>query len=82
MSNADAIWLGIEAPDNLSVVTAVLRFEGPVDWARFTETVRLRMVGRYPRFTRRALPPSSLCRSRTLIAVCWSVFRPLGGIRG
>jgi hypothetical protein len=25
---------------------------------------------------------SSVCRSKTLIAVCWSVFRPLGGIRG
>jgi diacylglycerol O-acyltransferase len=33
MASADAAWLGIDAPDNLMMVTAVLRLRGRVDWA-------------------------------------------------
>lgn len=56
MSAADAAWLGVEAPDNPMVVTAVLRFGGPVDWELFSDLVGTRMVGRYPAFRRRVLP--------------------------
>jgi diacylglycerol O-acyltransferase / wax synthase len=60
MSDADAAWLGMEAPDNLMMVTAVLRLHGAVDWPRFAEVVQQRMVARYPTFQRRALPATSL----------------------
>ncbi len=59
MTGADAAWLGIDAPDNLMMVTAVLRLQGPVDWARFADVVQQRMVARYPTFRRRALPATS-----------------------
>jgi diacylglycerol O-acyltransferase len=55
MSSADAAWLGIDAPDNLMMVTAVLRLQGRVDWARFAGVVQQRMVARYPTFRQRAL---------------------------
>jgi diacylglycerol O-acyltransferase len=55
MAGADAAWLGIDAPDNLMMVTAVLRLDGRLDWARFAEVVQARIVGRYPTFRRRAL---------------------------
>jgi WS/DGAT/MGAT family acyltransferase len=55
MAGADAAWLGIDAPDNLMMVTAVLRLRGRVDWAKFAEVVEERMVTRYPTFRRRAM---------------------------
>lgn len=55
MASADGAWLGIDAPDNLMMVTAVLRLRGPVDWARFADVVQARIVARYPTFRRRAL---------------------------
>lgn len=55
MARADAAWLGIDAPDNLMMVTAVLRLPGPLDWSRFADVVQERMVARYPRFRQRVL---------------------------
>lgn len=55
MAGADAAWLGIDAPDNLMMVTAVLRLEGRLDWARFADVVQARIVAKYPTFRRRAL---------------------------
>jgi diacylglycerol O-acyltransferase len=55
MASADAAWLGIDAPDNFMMVTAVLRLHGPVDWVRFADLVQQRVVARYPTFRQRAL---------------------------
>ena len=60
MSNADAAWLGMDAPDNLMMVTAVLRFSERLDPTRFADVVRLRMVERYPAFRRRVVVPARL----------------------
>ena len=59
MSDADAAWLGMDAPDNLMMVTGVLRLRGRVDWSRFGDVVEHRMVARYPAFRRRALPATN-----------------------
>jgi WS/DGAT/MGAT family acyltransferase len=58
MAGVDAVWLAVEAPENLMVVTVVLRFGGAVDWDRFAVTVGERMVRPYPAFVRRAVSPS------------------------
>ena len=47
--------LGIDAADNLMMLTAVLRLRGSVDWSRFADVVQQRMVARYPPFRQRAL---------------------------
>jgi WS/DGAT/MGAT family acyltransferase len=59
MASADAAWLGIDAPDNLMMVTAVLRLRGRVDWARFADVVEQRIVARYPTFRLRAVRGAS-----------------------
>ena len=59
MSDADAAWLGMDAPDNLMMVTGVLRLQGRVDWLRFAEVVEQRMLVPYPAFRRKALPATS-----------------------
>jgi diacylglycerol O-acyltransferase len=59
MADADAAWLGMDAPDNLMMVTAVLRFDDKLDRARLADVVRERMVEPYPTFRRRALPSTS-----------------------
>jgi WS/DGAT/MGAT family acyltransferase len=55
MTPADAAWLQMEEPASLMVITAVLWFDGPVDWERLTEVVRERLVERYPRFRQRVV---------------------------
>lgn len=59
MSNVDAAWLGMDSPDNLMMVTAVLHLDEPVDRERLTEVLRLRLLGRYPKFSQRPLPSGS-----------------------
>lgn len=59
MSNVDAAWLGMDAPDNLMMVTAVLRFDEPLDVARLEAVLRHRLLARYPKFSMRALPSGS-----------------------
>ena len=59
MSNVDAAWLGMDAPDNLMMVTGVLGLEEPVDVTRFTEVVEQRLLARYPKFSMRPLPTRS-----------------------
>jgi diacylglycerol O-acyltransferase len=59
MSNVDAAWLGMDAPDNLMMVTGVLWLQEPVDVARFTEVVTQRLLGHYPKFSMRPLPTGS-----------------------
>lgn len=59
MSNVDAAWLGMDSPDNLMMITAVLWFRQPVDWDRLTSVVGTRLVERYPKFSQRPLPSRS-----------------------
>lgn len=59
MSNVDAAWLGMDAPDNLMMITAVLWFRAPVDWDRLTETVGARLIRTFPKFSQRPLPSAS-----------------------
>jgi diacylglycerol O-acyltransferase len=56
MSNVDAAWLGMDAPDNLMMVTGVLWLDEPVDRERLAEVVRKRLLDPYPKFSMRALP--------------------------
>ncbi|MGZ3457738.1 MAG: WS/DGAT/MGAT family O-acyltransferase [Archangium sp.] len=55
MNPADASWLQMEEPTSLMVITAVLWFDGTVDWEQLTEVVRERLVERYPRFRQRVV---------------------------
>lgn len=56
MSNVDAAWLGMDSPDNLMMVTAVLRLEAHVDRSRLIEVLGHRLLARYPKFSQRPLP--------------------------
>ncbi len=65
MSPADAVWLGVDAPNNHMAVTAVLQLSGRLSLEQLTRLVEERMVQRYPAFSRRVqrsiiplLPPS------------------------
>jgi WS/DGAT/MGAT family acyltransferase len=59
MSNSDAAWLGLDSPDNLMMITAVLRFGVPVDWTRLRDVVGIRLLDRFPTFSRRPVPSRS-----------------------
>ena len=59
MSNVDAAWLGMDSPDNLMMVTAVLRLDRPVDRERLRDVLAHRLVERYPKFRLRPLPSGS-----------------------
>jgi diacylglycerol O-acyltransferase / wax synthase len=59
MSNVDAAWLGMDSPDNLMMVTAVLRLDRPVDRERLLDVLARRLVERYPKFRLRPLPSGS-----------------------
>ena len=59
MSNVDAAWLGMDSPDNLMMVTAVLRLDRPVDRDRLRDVLARRLVERYPKFRLRPLPSGS-----------------------
>lgn len=56
MSNVDAAWLGMDAPQNLMMITAVLWFAGPADHDRLRRVVAARMLERYPKFSQRPVP--------------------------
>ena len=55
MSHADAAWLHMDQPTNLMVITGVLWFDQPPDWDGVRETIRHRMVERFPRFRQRVV---------------------------
>lgn len=50
LTPVDTAWLHMEDPTNLMMVTGVYVFGEPVDFARLKDTVRVRMVERFPRF--------------------------------
>jgi diacylglycerol O-acyltransferase / wax synthase len=56
MSNVDAAWLGMDSPENLMMVTAVLWLEGSLDRERLAEVLGHRLLARYPKFSMRPLP--------------------------
>lgn len=49
----DTIWLNMDRPNNLMVIESLMTTEGPVDWDRYVEVVRDRVVERYPVFGQR-----------------------------
>ncbi len=55
MSHADAAWLHMDQPTNLMVITGVLWFDQPPDWEGVRETIRQRLVSRFPRFRQRVV---------------------------
>ena len=70
MSNVDAAWLGMDSPDNLMMVTAVLRLEEPIDRERLEEVFAARGCSRATRSSRcgrcrRAARSSSRCGPTT-----------------
>jgi hypothetical protein len=54
--NVDAAWLGMDAPENLMMITAVLWFRAPVDWERLTRGGRGALIRATPKFSQRPLP--------------------------
>lgn len=56
MASVDALWFHMEEPANLMMITAVLWFEGRLDFERLQAVVRERLVERYPRFRQRVVP--------------------------
>ena len=59
MSNVDAAWLGMDSPDNLMMVTAVLHLDEAVDRERLADVLQHRLVARFPKFSMRPLPSGS-----------------------
>lgn len=55
----DAAWLRMEDPTNLMMITGVLSFEQPVDFARLQQTISQRLVARFERFRKRAVIPAN-----------------------
>ena len=59
LAPVDAAWLQMEEPDNLMMITVLLRFAGPVDVEELRAALDERLVRRYPRFSRRIDAPDS-----------------------
>ena len=57
MASADAAWLHMDRPTNLMVVNGVLWFDEPLDHERARDTIRERLVERFPRFRQRVVEP-------------------------
>jgi diacylglycerol O-acyltransferase / wax synthase len=55
MAPADAAWLRMDRPNNLMVVNSVMWFDDTVDPGAIGALLRDRVIGRFPRFTQRAL---------------------------
>ncbi|MCP3144273.1 WS/DGAT/MGAT family O-acyltransferase [Pyxidicoccus xibeiensis] len=55
MASVDALWFHMEEPANLMMITAVLWFEGRLDFERLQAVARERLVERYPRFRQRVV---------------------------
>ena len=52
MSPVDVAWLRMDHPTNLMVVSALLSFEGSLDWSRLVETIESRLLA-FDRFRQR-----------------------------
>ena len=58
MSSIDNFWLHMDSPTNLMVITGMLAFDAPLDYARLKETFKNRLLC-YDRFKKRVVPPLS-----------------------
>lgn len=56
MDPVDAIWLGMDRPDNLMVIEALLFLDEPLDRERFERVLRARLLDLFPVFSRRPVP--------------------------
>src|SRR5438105_15878920 len=54
LSSADTVWLRMEDPANLMMVTGILMFSSRVDLARLRTVIEERLLA-YPRFRRRVV---------------------------
>ena len=54
MANVDTAWWHMEAPTNLMMITAVMIFEGALDFARLCTTLEKRLLS-YDRFRQRVM---------------------------
>ena len=57
MSAVDAAWLHMGRPTNLMIVNGLLQLDAPIDYALAKETIRERLVERFPRFHQRVGEP-------------------------
>ena len=55
LSSADTAWLHMDRPTNLMVINSILLFGKRVDWERFEQVIRTRLLEPYPRFGERAV---------------------------
>ena len=55
LSAADAAWLGLDRPEHLMVVTAVLRLDATIELEPLRELVRSRLLPAYPTLRMRAV---------------------------
>ncbi len=60
----DAIWLGMDRPQNLMVIECLMFLDGPLDRERFDRVVRERLLAVYPVFSRRPVPGTGRWRRR------------------
>ena len=58
MSSIDNFWLHMDSPTNLMVITGMLAFDAPLDYARLQETFKNRLLC-YDRFKKRVVHPMS-----------------------
>jgi WS/DGAT/MGAT family acyltransferase len=63
MPTADAAWLHMDRPTNLTIVNLVWCFDTPVDWERVKEICRERLIEHFPRFSQRVAEPRVPWRS-------------------
>ncbi len=55
-SPVDAAWLHMETPTSSAVITSVFTFDQPIEWKRFRENIKCRMLA-YDRFRMRVKEP-------------------------
>ncbi len=55
LSSADTAWLHMDRPTNLMVINSILLFGKSVNWERFEQVIRTRLLEPYPRFGERAV---------------------------
>ena len=52
----DTLWLTMDRPTNPMVIESLMMLDGPVDWDRFLDVLRRRVLDRYPVFRQRLVP--------------------------
>lgn len=62
LTPVDTAWLHMEDPTNLMMVTGIYIFDEPVDFERLKDTVRVRMVERFPRLRHRVKQSGTTAR--------------------